>query len=206
MAPRRDDRHRARPRGVDDLEDGGGRHPARRRQGRRDVQPERAVAERAGTPRARLHPAGRPDSRRDEGRAGARRLHHASDHGVDDGRVRGDPAGGPPGSNHRETAPAWRIAGAGRRDRARGNVYDPRSGEGARHRAEGRDGRGPGLRKRGAVRRPARGGIARSQDHRGVGFPGRCLQSGRYGRESACRAQARHEQDRGIPGRQAHHE
>ena len=91
LPPPGDARHGPRPGHVDDLEVRRGRHPARRRQGRRDLrsaQPQRA---RAGADLPRL---GAPDGaqrRPGHRRPGSRRDDQRPAHALDARRVRGDP-------------------------------------------------------------------------------------------------------------------
>ena len=61
-----------------------------------------------------------------------RRVHHAPDHGVDDGRVRNAGRRAPSRRHHRETHPAGGIRGPRGCHRARRRLCDPRGGQDAR--------------------------------------------------------------------------
>ena len=87
LPPGRQPRRGQGPGDVDDLEVRRGRHPLRRRQGRRHRRSQEAVEEGAGGPDpALLHRDRGPDRAR-EGHPGPRRQHQRPGHGLDDGHV-----------------------------------------------------------------------------------------------------------------------
>ena len=108
LPPRRDEPRGDGARRRDDGEVRRGRHPLRRRQGRRPGRPDRPVAgrARAGVPALRLRH--RPAARSRPGHPGARRQHRRARHVVGDGHHLH--ARGPLGhrGGHRQAAPARR--------------------------------------------------------------------------------------------------
>ena len=169
----RDARHGPRPRDVDDVEVLGGGHPARRRQGRRDLRSAQPEPARAAGDLPRLDPPDGEERRPGQRRARARRHDQPAAHAVDAGRVRDDSRRPVPRLHHRQAGGHGRLARAHRGHRLRLDLHRPRGAardgpQGGRlHRV------GPGLRQRVAVRRapvPA----ARRQGHlRVVLGPGR---------------------------------
>ncbi len=95
---------------VDDLEMRGGEHPVRRRQGRRDLRPQRALRRRAGKAHAPLHRRDHRLHRAGARRARARRQHQRTDHGVDHGYLFHACAPHRDGGGHRQADGAGRLA------------------------------------------------------------------------------------------------
>ena len=129
LPPRRDDRYRARPGDVDDLEMRRGRHPPGRRQGRRDGRPGHPLDQRKRAPVPRL---GGPDvaqHRPAPGRSRPGCRHHPADDGLDDGRIL--QAGRPvhPRRDHRQTGGRRRLAGPHRSHRLRRDLHRARGHE-----------------------------------------------------------------------------
>ena len=150
VPPAGDDRHRARPVDVDDVEVLGRGHPAGRGEGRRHLrsaQPERA---RAGADLPGLDPADLAERRPQRGRAGARRDDDAPAHALDARRVRGDPRRPGAGFHHRKTG---RDGGLSRSDRGHGLRPRLRAARGApAARPESRQDRWPACRASGTWR------------------------------------------------------
>ena len=139
LSPRRHARRSHGARGVDDVEVRRRAHPVRRRQGRRHLRSDADVAPRA---RGADAPLRRRDHRRHrpgEGRAGARRQHQRSDHGVGDGHLQHARRPHVDRGRHRQADRDGRLARPPRSDRPRRDDRDARSGEAPRLRHQGRD-------------------------------------------------------------------
>ena len=126
------------------------------------VRSESTVAPRA---RGADPPLRRGDHRRDrtrKGRAGARRQHQRSDHGVGDGHLQHARRPHRHRGRHGQAARDGRLARPPRSDRTRRDDRDARGRQASRARNQGRTRRGPGIRQRRfGVGRPARRRSAR---------------------------------------------
>ena len=162
LSPRRHARRGDGAGGVDDVEVRGRARPVRRRQGRHHLRPDAHVAARA---RGADPPLRRGDHRRHrprEGRAGARRQHQRSDHGVGDGHLQHARRLHRDGGRHRQADRDGRLARPPRSHRPRRDDRDARGGQAPRPRHQRRDRRGAGLRQRRlGLGRPARRRSAR---------------------------------------------
>ncbi len=92
---------------LDDLEDIGGGHPPRWRQGWYRLQPQGAFRNGEGAPGPGLYPRHCPYARPQPGCPRPRRVHYPADHGLDARRVRNHRRGMPPRSDHRQAASPW---------------------------------------------------------------------------------------------------
>ena len=162
-------RHARRGQGaldVDDLEVRADEHPVRRRQGRRRLRPEEALARRARAHDPPLHDGDHQRDRPREGHPGARRRHRRLGDGLDLRHLLDEQ--GPLGARrrHRQAAQRRRLARAARGDRARLALLHPGGGAEEGAAAAEPDRRRAGLRQRrqlpGQV--PRRGG--RDRDRR----------------------------------------
>ena len=163
---------------VDDVEVRAAATPVRRREGRRPLQPARAVAARAGAADAALHERA---SRRDRAAGGHPRAghgHERADDGVDHGHVLDAGRSRRAGDRHRQADLARRLALGARGDRRR-----RRDGDRARVPATRLEPRRAALRRAGLrQRRRDRGAGARLEGRDG----GRCLRH--LGRDLLARA------------------
>ena len=136
-----------RARLADDLEDGRGQRPVRRRQGRRQLRPGEAHRGRAPEGHPLVHGQDREGPRPDPRHPRAGRQHQRADDGLDDGRVR-QAARPHAGDLHRQAALARGIARPRGGDRARLRLHVPRGRPEPRPQPGRHQVRRPGLRQR----------------------------------------------------------
>ena len=152
LRPRRDSRRVRGARDVDDLEVRAAAAPVRRREGRRPLRSEAALAGRAGTADAALHAGARERDRPPYRHRRARHGHERADDGLDDGHLLDAAGARRAGDRDRQARLGRRLGLPARGDRCGG-----RDGGRARLR-EARPGarrpelRRPGLRQRGRDR------------------------------------------------------
>ena len=198
--PLRPGGHARRVRRARDLDDLEVRAPAaavRRREGRRPLQPARAVAAGARAPDAPLHVGAAAGDRAAGGHPRARHGDERADDGVDDGHVLD--AGRPrrPGDRHRQADLDRRLRLPPRGDRRRRRDGDRACVRAARLEPRRAALRRPGLRQRRRHRR-ARAGRARRDRDRRLGRLRRRPRPGRARRAATARVRQRARLARGL--------